>query len=135
MEESHVQFKQPMLEECCFSVNKGFFKADKKNTSKSQKIKLPLKTEINVGEIIDNKSFVSLLVEVGEKNNNTPFYARTKMSSLFVLGEGLSEDECESFLKINAPALLLSYTRPIIASLVNDAALPKYNIPFINFTK
>lgn len=36
-------------------------------------------------------------------------------------------------LNANAPALLMSYARPIIAVVTARAGFPSFNIPFINF--
>ena len=35
--------------------------------------------------------------------------------------------------KVNAPALLLSYARPIISSVTNQAGMKPLNLPFVNF--
>lgn len=39
----------------------------------------------------------------------------------------------EAMLKCNAPALLLSYMRPIVANITNVSKFPVYNLPFVNF--
>ena len=45
----------------------------------------------------------------------------------------LEDSKVNSFLNQNAPALLLSYARPIISMITNASRFPAYNIPFINF--
>ena len=47
--------------------------------------------------------------------------------------EDLSDERVESMLKMNAPALLLGYMRPIVAGLTNSSNFATYNLPFINF--
>ena len=47
--------------------------------------------------------------------------------------EDLDDDTVEKLLNSNAPALLLSYMRPIVANLTNASNLPVYNLPFVNF--
>lgn len=38
-------------------------------------------------------------------------------------------------LKQNAPALLFSYIRPIIATITASSKYPAYDLPFVNFTE
>ena len=47
--------------------------------------------------------------------------------------EDLDEKTVDSMLNLNAPALLLSYMRPIVANITNSSKFPTYNLPFINF--
>ena len=53
----------------------------------------------------------------------------------FRWSEALDEQRRDSLLKQNAPALLVSYARPIIAMITNASRFPAFNIPFINFTE
>ena len=57
----------------------------------------------------------------------TIFVAKFKWDS------NLQEKNVEIFLNQNAPALLLSYARPIVSMVTNASHYPAYNIPFINF--
>lgn len=36
-------------------------------------------------------------------------------------------------INTSAPAPLLGYMRPIVASITNSSKYPAYNLPFINF--
>ena len=49
--------------------------------------------------------------------------------------EGFEKEQIDLLVSQNAPALLLSYARPIISMTTNASHYPAYNIPFINFTK
>lgn len=37
-------------------------------------------------------------------------------------------------MNVNAPALLYSYIRPVIAEMTGNSMFPRYNLPFMNFT-
>lgn len=41
----------------------------------------------------------------------------------------------DRLLNQNAPSLLLSYLRPIVAQVTSASKYGTYNIPFVNFTK
>ena len=47
----------------------------------------------------------------------------------------LDDEMVDTLLRQNAPALLLSYARPIIASITNASKFPTYNIPFFDFSE
>ena len=46
-----------------------------------------------------------------------------------------AEEQQEKLLTQNAPALLLSYMRPLVASATAASPYPAYHLPFIDFTK
>lgn len=45
------------------------------------------------------------------------------------IAEGETVGEC---LNVNAPALLLSYMRPIVANITSSSIFPAYHLPFVN---
>ena len=49
--------------------------------------------------------------------------------------EDMDESMIDTMLHINAPALLLGYMRPIVATITNSSKYPVYNLPFINFNE
>lgn len=49
--------------------------------------------------------------------------------------ESIDDEMAKKLLNINAPAALLSYIRPIIASMTGNSKYPALNIPFIDFTE
>ena len=59
-------------------------------------------------------------------------YIENHMVSVFT-GNDLDE-QIDNLLRKNAPALLLSYARPLIASITNASKFPTYNIPFLDFS-
>lgn len=46
--------------------------------------------------------------------------------------EEMDKKIIESMLRMNAPALLLGYMRPIVANITNSSNFPVYNLPFLN---
>lgn len=56
------------------------------------------------------------------------------MKAKFIWKKGLSTEEEEDLLKVNAASLLLSYIRPQIRSITSLSKFREQNIPFIDFT-
>ncbi len=129
MEKSSFQFSNPDLTKCVFKVNKKF-----KGTGK---VNLGTKFSVAIGEINEEKRqcFVELSIVSGSDTEESPFYSDITMMAKFMWSENTSKEQLDTFLNVNAPALLLGYIRPIIANLTNSSRFPVYNIPFINFTK
>ena len=128
MSKSSFQFSQPLLTYSKFemaspdteyndniSINIG------RNIIKAQEKKealVELTVELNKkGDIIDEKSI---------------FNAEFRMQALFTWDDSLQQEQADKMLELNAPALLLSYIRPLIATITAASPLPEYNIPFIN---
>lgn len=57
------------------------------------------------------------------------------MGANFMWEEAIGEERAKQLLNINAPAVLLSYIRPMVSSMTNSSKYPALNIPFIDFTK
>ena len=66
------------------------------------------------------------------QKEGAPFKLKIKVASDFKW-EYIEEERVNAMLKNNAPALLLSYMRPIVASITNSSNFPAYNLPFMNF--
>ena len=80
----------------------------------------------------ENRANVKLTLETNAENEKAPFKLRITMASDFKW-EDMDEKTVESMLKMNAPALLLGYMRPIVANITNSSNFPVYNLPFLNF--
>ena len=85
-------------------------------------------------ENTDNEALVSLNIVIGEKSKSFPFYLSITMSAQFVCDKNKSEIFHE-LLETNAPALLLSYARPIVSVITSQSGFPTLNLPFMNFKK
>ena len=57
------------------------------------------------------------------------------MYSKFLWEEGLNEQEIRNALEINAPSLLVSYVRPLVALITGSSKYPSWNIPFLDMRK
>lgn len=123
--ESSFQFKNPVIKNLVFVLNEDF-KIDGEN-----QINIPHKLSSSVEKHSDNMATVSLTVEIGEENSNYPFYILAIEESMFKW-DGNIKDE-DPLLSQNAPALLLSYLRPIVATVTAASRYGSYNLPFINF--
>lgn len=94
-------------------------------------------TKISAPEDPERPVVVALEVSIrAEDAENSPFEIDAEMAAQFIwIGEHIPEADLEKLLKQNAPALLLGYLRPIVASTTMQAGLPPYHIPFMNFVK
>ena len=57
------------------------------------------------------------------------------LSAQFIWNDVYDENTLKDLLSINAPALLLGYARPMIASITNMSPYPSFNLPFYNFVE
>lgn len=127
--ESAFQFKNPILTKLSLVVNDGF----EKNSDKIS-INLGISTKAK-RKTTSNEALVELTLNIGDANSNSPFVIRATESAEFRWDNSLEPNVVEDLLKLNAPALLLSYLRPIIAQITSSTKYGTYNIPYINFIK
>ena len=128
--ESLFQFTNPILTDLEIHLNEGF------NGKNNEEVKMITNMSFKVFQKENiNEATVSLTVEIGEINDNTPFYIKSKEEADFKWDDSINDIMLDRLLNQNAPSLLLSYLRPIIAQITNASKYGVYNIPFINFTK
>lgn len=128
MKPSNFQFLNPYLVEVHFVVNPHF-------VSSSDDIEIEMQNAFNIQVKRNedgNRANVELALQINTENEKAPFKLWIKVASDFKW-ENLDEKTVESMLNYNAPALLLGYMRPIVASITNSSNFPAYNLPFINF--
>lgn len=128
MEKSSFKFSNPKLIKLDFEVNNDL---DKNVTSTNVEFSLNSK----IDKINEQEADVELDIKIGEKSDNFPFFIHLIIGSKFKLEEVINGTNFDALLSINAPTLLLSYARPIIASITLQAGMKPLNIPFFNFTK
>lgn len=80
----------------------------------------------------DNVAFVILKLSIGDESNKYPFYIKMSITAKF---KNTGNGNFDSLLDVNAPALLLSYSRPIISFMTSQCGFKPFNIPYMNFTK
>lgn len=130
MKKSDFKFSNPILLKTEFLLNKKFENDEKIVIGNSFNV------SINLDEN-DNKAIVELTIKIGKKElkQNIPFYIELVIGSAFTWNDVFDENTLQILLSQNAPALLLSYARPIIHSLTSMTPFPAYNVPFYNFTE
>lgn len=128
--ESAFQFTDPSLSNLEFVINEEF------DSRENEKVKIQTSISVEVKRNKkENKAIVSLMVEIGNKSKNMPFWIKAIEQANFKWSENIDEANCECLLNQNAPSLLLSYLRPIIAQITLASQYGAYHIPFINFTR
>lgn len=128
MKSSKFQFLNPYLEEVYFTVNPEY-------TPETNEGDIEMQNTFNIQVARsknENRANVKLTLETNAENEKAPFKLRITMASDF-RWEDMDETTVESMLRLNAPALLLGYMRPIVAIITNSSNFPVYNLPFFNF--
>ena len=131
---SIIQFTNPELVESIFMENPNY----KGSLDISQNMMISTNhSDIQIESEFNKSSIVSLTVSNFNQinmNSNKPFFIRKTMKAKFIWKKGLSTEEEEDLLKVNAASLLLSYIRPQIRSITSLSKFSEQNIPFIDFT-
>lgn len=129
MKKSNFQMKTPYLEKIDFEINHGFVPGD-------EGLKINIEANVLVSEIDTNSSNVKLIVDIfkSEDEINVPFRLSVVYTGDFEW-EGYSEDELNILLTQNAPAVLMSYVRALVATITSNSEYPPLHIPLMNFTE
>lgn len=127
MNRSKFQFSNPELEKIEFLVNQNY------NEKKYDGI--TMQSNIEVQMLNENEAGVKLTLNIGNSTDSQPFNICIRMGAKFIWDECVGSEKVKQLLNINAPAVLLSYIRPIVSSMTNSSKYPTLNIPFIDFTK
>lgn len=130
MVRSSFQFTNPVLLKVDFQVNENF--------SSSDDLSLPIQLQVqkNRNDPAGDTATVKLTVTIGDKSSQMPYYLSAIMSANFKWEpEKYPQENLENLLQKNAPALLLSYIRPIIANITNASPYDVTNLPFFDFTQ
>ena len=124
MTTSLFQFTDPSIIYVKFIENNGFEKKE------NEDIEINASIKIKKGEISGNECSVNAIVTVGEETDKVPFLIEIEITANFRWSKEINID---AFLEQNAPSLLISYVRPIIAMITGSSHYPAYHLPFINF--
>ena len=129
MEASKFQFSQPRLLELSYQENRGF-------KSDSDTVEMPIEIRPTVHyNTKDTKAAVELQMKIGDKSEEAPFIISITMGAKFRWDKGgFSEEVIDNLLRKNAVSLLLSYARPIIATITSQSRFPTYDLPYIDLT-
>ena len=128
--ESEFQFSNPALTSMEYKINNEF------SVDNDQEVKIAINMSVRVekSDIVEEAK-VELIFEIGDKSSHSPFYIVAVESADFKWKCGIEDAVVDKLLQQNAPALLLSYLRPIIVQITSASPFDTYNIPFINFAK
>ena len=125
LKESKFKFEKPILKRFSFNENEAFEKKEE------LKIEIELEKEIERNEKTGGVSVILKTVN----SNEIPFFIEIEMYSKFIWEEELTEEEIINALEINAPSLLISYIRPLVALVTGSSKYPAWNIPFLDMRK
>ena len=125
LKESKFKFEKPILKRFSFNENEAFEKKEE------LKIEIELEKEIERKETTGGVSVILKTVN----SNEIPFFIEIEMYSKFIWEEELTEEEIINALEINAPSLLISYIRPLVALVTGSSKYPAWNIPFLDMRK
>ena len=129
MKKSVLQFSTPYITYLNITRNNNF---DKDSVVK-------INTDFNVDikkDINDNFALIKLMGTIGD--NMAPFTIECNIEAMFkweIVSDNSDNVNIDELLQYNAPALLLSYMRPIISNITSQAGFPPYDIPFMDFRK
>lgn len=124
---SKFQFKDPALVRFSFEVEENYVEqTDEPDSSLSVQVEVRRSNEMP-------QALVLLTIATAE-NNSLPFVFSCTVQSEFAWDADLPEDRIVRLLNGNAPALLLSYVRPVVASATAASPYRVFNIPFLDFT-
>lgn len=130
MTQSGFQFANPIISKINYVIHPEF----KRDKDEVLTITNSFKTNINRSKT-DRKAIVELNISIGDNDSQKePFYIELTIGASFKWDEAYSEETVCDLLSVNAPALLLSYARPIVSTITNMSPYASYNIPFYNFT-
>ena len=135
-DKSIIQFTDPELIESIFLVNGDFdinkSKAKKQNMSIKPVVETPHDSNDEKRETVISLSVTNFDEIKFEKS--TPYLIRVTMKATFKWEKGLTDEEENNLLNVNAASLLLSYIRPLVSQLTGMSRFNTQSIPFIDFT-
>ena len=131
MKQSGFQFTNPIISKINYEFHPNFIWDKEKGLS----IANAFKTQIGRNQT-ENSAYVELTILLGNTDQQkSPFYIEMIIGASFKWDNAYTEKTINDLLSINAPALLLSYARPMVATITNMSPYPSYRIPFYNFTE
>lgn len=127
MKESFFRFRRPVIKDINYKLSDTF--------RPDQDIRIDNKITSNYTKNAEEKkALVELRIELGyEESENSPFCLSLTIIAEFHWDEDSRAEKVDILLRQNAPALLLSYARPVISNITSNSVIP-YEIPFMDFT-
>ncbi len=131
MNESQFQFTNPELKKLRYITIENFRYVES--------FVLDTKIATNISTITEegNESFatIEVTITIGKEDDSQPFFIEATESANFKWKNGVFNDDfVDNLLKKNAPALLISYLRPILSNITGFSRYPAYNLPFVDLS-
>lgn len=129
MKESKFQLEHQRLIDVEYKLNDKF--------SKKGALPLSVGMESTLSRISPNKALLNIkfFIFKDEPLESVPIKAVLTIEGLFTWASSFKEEEVVGLLEVNAPAVLMSYIRPIITQLTVFSGLPALILPLLDFTK
>ena len=131
MKESHFQLRNQKLLFIKYGINETFI------FPKDQNLELQINSEIIVNKKEEERvAEVRLKIKVFEEQEDptVPFKLEVVNKGLFKWSQEV-DDKIDTLLNMNAPAILLSYVRPLITQFTSYSNYPPLILPLMDFTK
>lgn len=135
MTESKFRFSKPRLMSVKFEVNDILNKEKNNLEKRAVRFKNTMDVSIVQKDIEKRIAIVELSFSPECIEEDPPFELHVVMRGNFSWDSAYDNDTVNSLLKINAPSLLLSYMRPIVANITLNGMGNAYDIPFMDFTE
>lgn len=130
---SKFQYTNPRLIGVEFNVNESY--TGKLNLEQNLRVDTSVESKNNKIETGFKYSHVIMSAKLGEKESDSPFFLEVKMAVDFRWSDDFKDDKIKKLLRQNGSVLLLSYIRPLVASLTLQAGIGPINIPFLDFSQ
>lgn len=132
---SEFQFSNPILEKISFKLNDN-------HELETGKISLQFGMTDFEDDDSGNKSAKARLIisnedkEISDSEEQLPYEFSVTYTAVFHWNkDDINDVQAKNLIYVNGQALLLSYFRPIINTIVRASGAPNFNLPFIDFTE
>ncbi len=123
MKTSELQFTTPQLIDVEFTINEDFIEGIE--------TELAIVNNISVFKKDGEKvAFVKLEMIIGDRTNKYPYFIKITEAANFRWENDIPN--IDNLLKKNGSALLISYIRPIVASITGSTKYGSFHIPFMD---
>ena len=125
MKQSKIQFDIPILRRFEFIENNFITQTN------DFMLGIKIENKYKKDEKMD-RAQVILSVDIGEKNEKSPYYISVEYSANFIWENGIPN--IDDYLNINAPALLYGYVRTLVSTVLSNTKFMRLDLPFMDFS-
>lgn len=100
-----------------------------------EEVPIDLSYRIKISQCSNEQAYVYLTILLFKEVEfeKAPFTLEVEIEGAFIW-EDIDSESLKGFLRINAPAVMYSYFRPLVSNLTLSAGLPPLVLPLIDFT-